>query len=408
MSSAKQQTAISKVMTLLQEWDKGSKTTRKTMLEDFISQNQNKTGPELEEAFAQAASLFLTRLTAWLRLTYMIGTCLNEQLRAITIFVSASSGHKFMAEFLEVGGVLTLLEIIGLKQAKEEDKSIALKNLHYIANAGRKYKELICESYGIRAIAECLAKSKTEETQDACRNLLLMLAQGNPKFEVQVYKGLIALLPCSSPKAQQMAAQSLRVVQPIVKNANPSIVEPLLNLLKTLHLEVQFEAIELIKELMDYEVGEQLLSGLVALLRPAKEDIIQKPDLLEDAEVPKINAPLPVFVQQAAAAKTIGILGRDSNELAEKLIQLRVVHNLMYAMGNMDYADSQRQSSISLEYLCRTFPIVDDHVHDAMGDNLYDLFMSNPETLYMNLNHVQADVLVSNKLNIPKLVERID
>ena len=54
-----------------------------------------------------------------------------------------------MAEFLEVGGVLTLLEIIGLKQAKEEDKSIALKNLHYIANAGRKYKELICESYGL-------------------------------------------------------------------------------------------------------------------------------------------------------------------------------------------------------------------------------------------------------------------
>ena len=30
-------------------------------------------------------------------------------------------------------------------------------------------------------------------------------------------------------------------------------------------------------------------------------------------------------------------------------LQLRVVHNLMYAMGNMDYADSQRQSSISLE-----------------------------------------------------------
>lgn len=406
--SAKQQTAISKVMALLQEWDKGSKVTRKKILQDFIVQNQNRTGPELEQEFAQAASLFLARLTAWLRLTYMIGTSLNEQLKAISIFLSASSGHKFMAEFLEVGGVLTLLEIIGLKQAREEDKSEALKNLHYIANAGRKYKELICESYGIRAIAECLAKSKSEETQDACRNLLLMLAQGNPKFEVQVYKGLIALLPCSSPKAQQMAAQSLRVVQPIVKNANASIVEPLLNLLKTLHLEVQFEAIELIKELMDYEVGETLLQGLVELLRPAKEDIIQKPDLLDDGDIQKMNAPLPVFVQQAAAAKTIGILARESNELAEKLIQLRVVHNLCYAMGNMDYADSQRQASISLEYLCRTFPIVDDHVRDAMGENLYDLFMSNPETLYLNMNHVQADVLVSNKLNIPRLVERIE
>ena len=67
---AKQQTSISRVMGILQEWDKGSKTTRKNILTDFILQNQNKTGPELEQEFAQAASLFLTRLTAWLRLTY--------------------------------------------------------------------------------------------------------------------------------------------------------------------------------------------------------------------------------------------------------------------------------------------------------------------------------------------------
>ncbi|XP_022316328.2 armadillo-like helical domain containing protein 1 [Crassostrea virginica] len=408
MGSAKQQSAISKIMGLLQEWDKGSKVVRQKILQDFIAQNQHKTGPELEQEFAQAASLFLTRLTAWLRLTYMIGTCLNEQLQAITIFLSASSGHKYMAEFLEVGGVLTLLEIIGLKQAKEVDKLQALSCLICIANAGRKYKELVCESYGIRAVAECLAKSKSEETQDACRNILLMLAQGNPKFEVQVYKGLIALLPCSSPKAQQMAAQSLRVIQPVVKNANPNIVEPLLNLLKTLHLEVQFEAIELIKELMEYEVADTILQKLVCLLRPSKEETVKRPEILEDPDVPKMNAPLPVFVQQAAAAKTIGILSRESNEIAEKLIQLRVTHNLLYSMGNMDYADSQRQSSISLEYLCRTFPIVDEHVKEAMGDSLYDLFMSNPEGLYMTMTHVQADVLVSNKVNIPKLVERVD
>lgn len=32
---------------------------------------------------------------------------------------------------------------------------------------------------------------------------------------------------------------------------------------------------------MEYEVGPTLLSGLVSLLRPAKEDVIQKPDLLD-------------------------------------------------------------------------------------------------------------------------------
>jgi len=407
---AKQQTSISRVMGILQEWDKGSKSTRKNILTDFILQNQNKTGPELEQEFAQAASLFLTRLTAWLRLTYMTGTCLTELLRSLTVFLSASSGHKFMAEFMEVGGILTLLEIIGLKQAKEYDKAEALKCLHHIANAGRKYKELICESYGIRAVAECLAKSKSEETQDACRNLLLMLAQGNPKYQNQVYKGLIALLPCSSPKAQQMACSALRVVQPIVGAANATIIEPLLNLLRTLHLEVQFEVIELLKDLMESEVTESLLSGLVALLRPALEDVLAAIDVNEENEGSKVNsaAPLPVFVQQAAAAKTIGILARENNKVAESLVQLRVTHHLMYAMGNTDYADSQRQASVSLEHFCRTFSIVDDHVRDAMGESLYDLFMSNPETLYLNMSHVQADVLVSNKVNIPKLVQAID
>lgn len=40
-------------------------------------------------------------------------------------------------------------------------------------------------------------------------------------------------------------------------------------------------AIELIKELMDYEVSDSLLKGLVLLLRPAKEDLIRKPEILD-------------------------------------------------------------------------------------------------------------------------------
>ena len=61
------QTAVTK---LLQQWDHGSKNVRAKILQDFIASNQGKTGPELELEFAHAASLFLTRLTAWLRLTY--------------------------------------------------------------------------------------------------------------------------------------------------------------------------------------------------------------------------------------------------------------------------------------------------------------------------------------------------
>ncbi len=70
MSSSKEQASSSQVMCFLHEWDQGSKTVRSRMLSDFLAKNTGKTCPELELEFAQVASLFLARLTAWIRLTY--------------------------------------------------------------------------------------------------------------------------------------------------------------------------------------------------------------------------------------------------------------------------------------------------------------------------------------------------
>lgn len=51
-------------------------------------------------------------------------------------------------EFLEDGGVLTLLDVLGRSRSKEEHKTEALRLLLIVSNAGRKYKEIICESHG--------------------------------------------------------------------------------------------------------------------------------------------------------------------------------------------------------------------------------------------------------------------
>ena len=63
-------------------------------------------------------------------------------------FSISLDSNRYLIEFLEVGGVLTLLEILALNKIKEEDKKESIKLLQVIANSGRKYKELICESYG--------------------------------------------------------------------------------------------------------------------------------------------------------------------------------------------------------------------------------------------------------------------
>jgi hypothetical protein len=94
-----------------------------------------------------------------------LGYNLQIQLRAILIFISAASGHRFLSEFMEVGGVLTVLEILSLSHVKEVpfftfnemhlcneqcqiEKAEALRVLLAVATAGRKHKEFICESFG--------------------------------------------------------------------------------------------------------------------------------------------------------------------------------------------------------------------------------------------------------------------
>ena len=67
----------------------------------------------------------------------------------------------------------------------------------------------------------------------------------------------------------------------MLENTSISIVDPCLMLLRSLHLEVQYEGCQLIKLLASYNsIQTELLSGLVALLKPSKVDLQEQPEIL--------------------------------------------------------------------------------------------------------------------------------
>lgn len=91
------------------------------------------------------------------------------------------------------------------------DRADALGLLIKVAACGRRYKEFICESYGVRQVTECLSKAKSEQTLDRARLLLISLGTGNEKFQIQVYKGFQSLISSNvvSPTSQQFSAQAI-------------------------------------------------------------------------------------------------------------------------------------------------------------------------------------------------------
>ncbi|XP_076009239.1 armadillo-like helical domain containing protein 1 [Genypterus blacodes] len=214
MPAQEEAASIGKVLSFLADWDRGDGTVRGHMLSAFVSQNCGRTFVELELQFAQVASLYLARLTTWMRLTYMFGTFLGLQLKAIGVFLSASCHDQYLMEFLEDGGIPTLLDILSRSQSKEEDKTEVLQLLLTISNAGRKYKEIICESHGVRAVAECMAKSNADEIQVTAWMLLDSLSKGNPKYQSQVHKSLNAITPNSAVSSDRKESGSVQTLPP--------------------------------------------------------------------------------------------------------------------------------------------------------------------------------------------------
>lgn len=247
-----------RLATLLREWDKGKKETRVRILRAFVERNAHNTGPELEMQYGNGASLFLTRVTAWLRLTYLVGVEVSLQLQVIHIFISAAAGHRFLTEFLEVGGVLTVLEILNLQQLFEEDVVEALQILHTVANTGRSYKELICEMDGVTATLCCLQRSRSEVLCEGCRLLLVTLGRGNPTYAPQLVQLLLGTLTSTNSKAQRITAQTLRTL--VEEGATAVTVDlswaaPTLAMLRTRDLQTQFEAFELLKVFLEQAAG---------------------------------------------------------------------------------------------------------------------------------------------------------
>lgn len=65
--------------------------------------------------------------------------------------------------------------------------------------------------------------------------------------------------------------------------------------------------------------------------------------------------PLPLHRVEVDGLSYCSVLAKESAEVAEELIQLKVVHGLMVAVGNLDYPLSQRNASISLEVSVRVY-----------------------------------------------------
>jgi hypothetical protein len=192
-------------------WDKGSKSQRVSILTTFLQRHRQSTAAEIERDLGHGSLLFFTRITAWLRLTYKLGTAVSLQLSALSVFLQ---GQKYLTQFMEVGGIQALTDLVCIcKSDRQLDKNNGLLLLLHIANSGRVYREMVCDGEGIGMLVDATLHEKDDKTIELLSSLFLALGQGNPRKASAVHAGLLCVMLNGGDEGALCAATTLRSLQ---------------------------------------------------------------------------------------------------------------------------------------------------------------------------------------------------
>lgn len=366
----------------LKHWDGGDRNTRIKMLEDFILRHALEHGPQLERYYGNGASLLLTRISAWLRLTYVQGFALEQQLKAVSIFLTAANGTRYLAEFVEFGGLLTILDLLSLREVPEHSKYTALQLLNVVANAGRFYKELICSFNGVQVIIDVLERANFTDTQTLAYEMCLVLGSGNPKYTHKVQVEIANVLSSRNITALRLGLQaSRRLVEhtPPVPSARAplrsqgraalsnleDLVAKATHLLASNDFEVQYEASELLVALATLHgeaLGARIAGGMCdAMLQGAGDGSgggsvpgTPRRASVRPGDRDGDKGPTPGHLAQAAAAKVLTstlTTTWQSGGVRDCVLTERFVRAVLVTLSNAKHYESRKHAAELVDVL---------------------------------------------------------
>lgn len=139
---------------------------RRRILEELVSGALS-----VDRHLQQSGELLLSRMVAWLRLTFAFSECVALQLDAVGAFLVSGGAPVFLKAFVKSGGVGTCMDVVAsrARHIAPDDRNAAFRVLALIADAGRAYKLFVCQAHAIPIAAACMIESNNKRLQETCK-----------------------------------------------------------------------------------------------------------------------------------------------------------------------------------------------------------------------------------------------
>ena len=353
-------------------------------------------------------------------------------MQAIAVFVSAASGHRFLAEFLDVGGLEMVLGMLSDTKLSETDRMRSLQVLASISNSGYTFRQLILDErhHVLDSVCSYMESATTEAAQELSRSVLIGLGRGNKRL-MHLQARLVAALDSPSPLVQRTAAQVLRQLVAPGMGAPPppgaagapgapaadgrdQLVEAVGRMFAGTHVHVLYEALELAQTALEKPATRARMAEAVAeMLRPgsyapagagagaraetaAHLDVAARPEQYarSGAEEPlervlaagADRGATDAGRRQAAAARLVAALVRAREvprvaaraEVLRELVGRGAVLGLLLAAANIEHSESAKHGIDALAVLARASPEAAAELERLVGPTWAQTFGADP------------------------------
>ncbi|ETO85454.1 hypothetical protein F444_00819 [Phytophthora nicotianae P1976] len=343
--------------TLLHDWDEGSKSKRKKLLEWFCSNfdpTQNG-GGQLESEYGADIALFLPRLLSWMHTTVASAMCtsndtcnatskpgkvkcfaLTEQVACLHVVFGSANAHEYYREFQHADGLQLVLKIVAIYGTAPHsqiplvsvtDRETLFRIILRISKMSRQCKEDIsCLDGELAVIRGVLASGEINDWKaesrvwTLCREILLEQLVGNPNSLDRAHEAVVFMLRHSEVRLRLFGAQVLRELiseksfsfDPEYRRRKEYDLVPLcLSLLESADVYLQHESLELLHALLQSKhLQETICEKLVRLVGDSAKALDAKVEerfaLIEDTTEHETYAHLrSAFTAASQAVNTL-------------------------------------------------------------------------------------------------------
>ncbi|ETN24350.1 hypothetical protein PPTG_20783 [Phytophthora nicotianae INRA-310] len=343
--------------TLLHDWDEGSKSKRKKLLEWFCSNfdpTQNG-GGQLESEYGADIALFLPRLLSWMHKTVASAMCtsndtcnatskpgkvkcfaLTEQVACLHVVFGSANAHEYYREFQHADGLQLVLKIVAIYGTAPHsqtplvsvtDRETLFRIILRISKMSRQCKEDIsCLDGELAVIRGVLASGEINDWKaesrvwTLCREILLEQLVGNPNSLDRAHEAVAFMLRHSEVRLRLFGAQVLRELiseksfsfDPEYRRRKEYDLVPLcLSLLESADVYLQHESLELLHALLQSKhLQETICEKLVRLVGDSAKALDAKVEerfaLIEDTTEHETYAHLrSAFTAASQAVNTL-------------------------------------------------------------------------------------------------------